>query len=293
MADRDQPSAPIAGNAKPSAEPSAGLAAPVAPITVVTGGSEGIGLALAHRFAKAGDHVAIVARNPERLARAASELRAAGATVVEIAADVTAPDTPAVIDAALAARGYYADVLINNAGIGLSGAFADEPEAAIERAMATNVTALTRLTRHMLPAMLNRRRGGILNVASMGGFMPGPYQALYYASKAYVLSLTEALAFEAAGNGVRIAVLAPGPVETRFHARMGAERARYRTLMHAMSPARVAGFGYWGFRVGRRVIVPGFVWPVVALAARITPHVLLNPMMAWLLYTEPRQPLPK
>ena len=264
-----------------------------APITVITGGSEGIGLALARRFARGGDHVALVARDAQRLARAASALRAEGATVIEIAADATALETPSLIVETLLLRGYFVDVLINNAGMGLSGAFAEHAPSDIERALAINVTALTRLTHHMLPAMLARRRGGILNVASMGGFMPGPYQALYYASKAYVLSLTEAIGWEARGSGVRIAALAPGPVETRFHARMGAERALYRTLMPSMSAARVAGFAYWGFRLRRRVIVPGIVWPLLALAARLTPHFLLNPMMGWLLYGEQQRPLPK
>lgn len=254
------------------------------PVTVVTGGSEGIGLALARRFAEAGSPVALVARNPERLRRAAAELRTAGATVIEIALDITSPDSPERLTNMLTQQGFAADVLINNAGIGLAGAFAEHAPADIERALTTNVTALTRLTRHLLPEMMARGRGGILNVASMGGFMPGPYQALYYASKAYVISLSEALAWEAAGSGVRISVLTPGPVETRFHSRMGAEHALYRLLMPSMSTDRVARSAFFWFRLGRRVIVPGIVWPLLALGARLTPHILLNPLLAWLLF---------
>ncbi len=136
-------------------------------------------------------------------------------------ADVTATDAIATIEAALAAHGAYADVLVNSAGIGLSGPFHAHAPEDVVRLIDLNVRALTQLTRHFLPGMRVRGRGGILNVASLGGYTPGPNQAAYYASKAYVLSLTEAIAAETAGEGVRVCALAPGPVNTAFHARMG------------------------------------------------------------------------
>ncbi len=122
-------------------------------------------------------------------------------------------------------------MLVNNAGIGLSGRFDDHSHEEIEALLALNVTALTRLMRHVLPQMRARGRGGVLNIASLGGYVPGPHQAVYYASKAYVISLSEAVASELAGTGVRVAVVAPGPVATGFHAAMGAENARYRAWL--------------------------------------------------------------
>ena len=116
---------------------------------------------------------------------------------------------------------------------------------------------MTRLTRTALPDMIARQRGGILNVASLGAYVPGPNQAAYYASKSYVVSLTEAIASEASGQGVRVSALAPGPVDTRFHHDMGADRSLYRLVLPSMTPDRVARSAYRGFMFGQRVIVPG------------------------------------
>ena len=196
------------------------------PMVVVTGGSEGIGFELARRFAAAGSDVLLVARSAEVLEQAAAQIRAeCKVNAVTLAADLTAPGTVAAIEEALASQGAYADVLVNNAGIGLSGPFHTHAPDAVLRLLDLNVRALTQLTHHFLPGMRTRGRGGILNVASLGGYAPGPNQGAYYASKAYVLSLTEAIAAETAGEGVRVCALAPGPVNTRFHARMGAEGA--------------------------------------------------------------------
>ena len=132
-----------------------------------------------------------------------------------------------------------------------------------------------------------RGRGGILNLSSLGAYAPGPNQAVYYASKAYVQSFSEAIASETAGEGVRITAVAPGPVNTRFHARMGAEHALYRYLVAPSAPDSVARAGYYGFALGLRVCVPGLVKPLLALLMRIAPHRIVIPIVGWLL--KPRQ----
>lgn len=139
------------------------------------------------------------------------------------------------------------------------------------------------LTRHFLPDMLARARGGILNVASLGGFLPGPHQAAYYASKAYVVSLTEALAIENAGCGVRICAAAPGPVDTKFHEKMGAAGAFYLKLMWPMDPVRAARIIYSGFAGRRTIIVPGLLASLNSFGARYMPHAILTPVMGWIL----------
>lgn len=254
------------------------------PITVITGGSEGIGFALAQRFAKHGHELLLVARTEEKLAQAQRAITAAtGAKVHILALDITADGAIDRLDAELARLGGLCDVLVNCAGIGLSGPFADEPEGKVTALVDLNVRALTKLTSHYLRPMLVRGDGGILNLASVGSYGPGPNQAVYYASKAYVLSLTEAIAYETAGMGVRVCALAPGPVRTGFHARMGARRALYRAFTPPLSPALVAWLGFWGYRLGARVVWPGLVTPFAALSMRLIPHRILNPIVATLL----------
>ena len=270
------------------AVPSAAALADVAgraPATVVTGASAGIGLALARRFAAAGDTVLMIARHAEAVDAATAEVaRQTGTRPIGLALDVTSATAAETIDAALAEHGLYLDVLVNNAGMGLAGPFAEHDAAAVERLLDLNVKALTRLMHHALPAMRARARGGVLNVASLGGYAPGPYQALYYASKAYVISLSEAVAAEVSGEGVRVAVVAPGPVDTGFHAAMGAEDAFYRFVLPSVSPARVAGAAYRGFVLGQRVIIPGLMSKLNATGMRILPHPALVPLVGWLLW---------
>ena len=228
------------------------------PVTVVTGASRGIGLALARRFAQAGHDVALIARTAGPLEEAAKEIaRGFSVRTFAIPLDITRADARHALDAHLIARGLYLDVLVNNAGVGLSGDFAGHAQDDVMRLVDLNVAALTRLMHHALPSMLARARGGILNVASLGGLGPGPYQAAYYASKAYVISLTEAVGYETAGSGVRLSVLAPGPVDTAFHAAMGAEHSFYRQLIFALSPEATARAAYRGYVLGCRLVVPG------------------------------------
>jgi short-subunit dehydrogenase len=260
------------------------------PMVLVTGGSEGIGYQLARRFAAARNDVMLIARRAEPLERAAAAIRAEfKVEAVAVAADVTAPDAIAAIDRALAAHRAYADVLVNSAGIGLAGPFRGQAPDDVMRLIDLNVRALTALTRHYLAGMRTRGRGGVLNVASLGGFTPGPYQAAYYASKAYVLSLTEAIAAETAGEGVRVSALAPGPVKTAWHDRAGAGSAFYRYLLPE-SAASAARAGYRGYMLGLRVVVPGLISPFLAVALRIMPHRITVPIVRFLL--KPRNARP-
>ena len=254
------------------------------PMVVVTGASEGIGYALARRFAAAGNDLIVVARRPQPLAEAAARIRTElHVATVPVSVDITEPHATAAIEAALADHRGFADVLINNAGMGLAGAFISQPPEAVLQLLELNVLALTRLMRHFLPGMRARGRGGILNLASLGGYVPGPYQAVYYATKAYVLALSEAVAAETAGEGVRVCALAPGPVSTDFHRRMGSERSFYRYLVPPASPDRVAAAAYRGFAFGWRVIIPGIFNPALAVALRILPHRIGAAIVGWLL----------
>lgn len=249
------------------------------PAVVITGGSRGIGLALAHAFVTEGHTVVLVARDAGTLADAAKTFAASDAArAVALHCDVTAPDAPETIAAELARHGCYADILVNNAGVGVSGPFSCNDTAALDALVALNVAAVTRLTRWALPGMIARGQGGILNVASLGGVVPGPHQAAYYASKAYVMSLTEAISMETGGHGVRISVVAPGPVETSFHAAMGADRALYRTVLPGLTPDQIARSSYRWFMLGQRVIVPNVFYRLIYATLRVTPH----PVSGWL-----------
>lgn len=254
------------------------------PVTVITGGSEGIGLALAREFARLGQPLLLVARSADALASAKNTLAAErGIEVLTVAADLTQQAGVAAVLAALAARNATCDVLINNAGIGLSGPFEHHDGRGLARLVNLNVAAVTLLMHAVLPGMLARGRGGILNVASLGGLAPGPWQAAYYASKAYVVSLTEAVAWETRGLGVRIAVLLPGPVVTQFHHRMGADSAYYLSLLWPLRPECIARAAWRGFRYGGVRIVPGVVSKVLCVALWLVPNMVLVPIVGWLL----------
>jgi short-subunit dehydrogenase len=254
------------------------------PVVVVTGGSEGIGFELARRFASGGHDLLLIARRVGLLEEAAAKIREeAKVDVGVLSLDLTSSGALEAIDAALAQHRAYADVVVNNAGIGVAGSFHGQAAEDIDRLINLNVGALTKLTRHYLPGMRARGRGGILNVGSIGGYIPGPNQAAYYASKAYVVSLTEAIAAETAGEGVRISALVPGPVNTRWHEKAGAENSFYRSFAPPASAKSVAWWGYRGYLLGLRVTVPGLVNPFLVLAMRILPHRIVIPIVGVLL----------
>jgi uncharacterized protein len=276
-----------------NARPAAGALRAIAqltPATVVTGASEGLGLELARLLAREGRAIVLLARSLDLLEAAASELSAEhpDAVVIAESIDVGDKNAPARIDALLARHGLYLDVLVNNAGIGLGGHFSNLDREKLDELVATNVAALTRLTRHYLPAMRARARGGVMNLASLAAFMPGPGQAPYFASKAYVLSLTAAIGGECAGEGVRVCAIACGPIETRIHRKMNAVNTYYRLLLPSSSPERMAQLAWRSYRMGRRVVVPGLVTSLLAWSARAMPLELLLPLVGWLMQPRSR-----
>jgi uncharacterized protein len=244
------------------------------PVTLITGASSGIGAALAHEFAANGHDVVLVARREQALAALADAIAAKGASrPAVLRADVARADATQVIAEALDRRGLEPDVVVNNAGFGLVGT-ADTLDRAEQLAMIDlNVRALTDLSLAFVDS-LKRRKGGILNVASIAAFMPGPGMAVYYASKAYVLSFSEALHRELKPKGVRVTVLCPGPVPTEFQARAGMAADAFPRLL-TRSAEQVARDGYRGLKEGRRVLVPGFVNSVVTTLTRFAPRGLL------------------
>ncbi len=224
---------------------------------LVTGASGGIGEELARLFAADGHSLVLVARSEDKLRGLADGLSEKhGVSARVIASDLSRPEAPQEIFEQLAADSVRVDALVNNAGFGSYGLFAEtELEKELEL-LQVNVVALTHLTKLLLPGMIARRRGYVMQVASTAAFQPGPLMAVYYASKAYVLSLSEALANECEGTGVVVSALCPGPTETGFVAAagMGDSKLFDRAVMDART---VAVDGYRGLLAGKAIVIPG------------------------------------
>jgi short-subunit dehydrogenase len=244
---------------------------------LVTGASSGIGAELARAFARGGASLVLTARSVDRLEALATELRAAHSVPVSVvAADLGAPDGVARIVDRLQRDGVLIDVLVNNAGYAGFGPFTETAWAEEAGMLQLNVLALTELAKRLLPGMVARKRGGILNVASTAAFQPGPLMAVYYATKAYVLSFSEAIAEELRGTGVTVTALCPGPTESGFQARASMEASRLVKGKRLMDAATVAKAGYEGFRRGATVVIPGFQNRLLAQSVRFTPRRLLT-----------------
>jgi short-subunit dehydrogenase len=256
---------------------------PFAPATVITGATLGLGRALAEEFARFGHDLLLVARDEASLSKAAEELSSAYAVEVRVlAADLSTEEGCASVEQALHNYGLYAEMLVNNAAMMMAGFFQDQDPAKLRKLVDLDVRAVVDLTRRLLPGMIARRGGGVLNVASVEGFMPVPYQATYAAAKAFVLSFTRALAYETMGTGIRVSSLAPGTVATEIHAKAGAEYSRYVQYLPTMSAEDVARIGYRKFMRGRKVIVPGWFNAFAAWGAPLVPRLLLVPFMGLL-----------
>jgi uncharacterized protein len=240
-------------------------------VTLITGASAGIGTELARVFASNGHRVALVARRADRLATLAAEITAAGgAAPIVIGCDLEQPDAGDKIAAALAAAGVEVEYVVNNAGYGLFGNAIELDRAQQLGTIAVNIRTMTDLSLRFSDSLI-RLQGGILNVGSIAGFLPGPGMAVYYASKAYVLSFTEALRGELASRGVRVTVLCPGPVPSEFQARAGFEPGFDSAILN-VSAAEVAQQGYRGLMANKRAVLPGLGIKIVPLLLRLFPR---------------------
>ena len=248
---------------------------------LVTGASSGIGWELAKCFAADGCRLVLVARNAAALQTLAAELRQAhGVEVTVLPADLALPETPARVFAELQQAGVTVDLLVNNAGFGAHGNFAALPLQRQLEMVRVNVTALMQLTGLFLPGMIERRRGGVLNVASTAAFQPGPGMAVYFATKAFVLSFGEALAEELAGTGLVVTTLCPGPTKTNF-GKVTNFRGGDHLTRCGMSAEAVARYGHCAFRRGRVLAIPGLGNRLLTLLVRALPRFVVRKIVNW------------
>ena len=254
---------------------------------LITGASSGIGLELARCFAADGCRLALLARNTKALESLAGELRQTHKIeALVLTADLSRPETPARVFQELQGRGMTVDVLVNNAGFGANDTFAGLPLQRQLEMIQVNITALTELTGLFLPGMIARRCGGVLNVGSLAGFQPGPGMAVYFATKAYVLSFTEALAEELVDTSLTVTVLCPGPTITNFGNVARGQKARHLKTSK-MTAEAVARYGHGAFRKGKLVAIPGWRNRFLVLLVRMVPRWLVRKIV--MLYTRTRE----
>ena len=242
----------------------------------MTGASSGIGLEFAKVLAREGHDLVLVARRREALEELARELAVKhGVAVRVIAKDLTAPDSTAEIFAELETERIVVDILVNDAGLGLHGLFWETDLDRQIEVIQVNVVALTALTGRFLPGMVARGRGRIVNVASTAAFQPGPYMAVYYATKAYVLSFSEALAQELSDTGVTVTALCPGPTVSGFQTAAGLEDTLLFRGPFVMKAAKVGRLGWAGAKRGKHVVIPGFANKLLKEIVRFSPRRLV------------------
>jgi len=243
------------------------------PAALITGASTGIGRELAYIAAENDYDVALVARGAGPLEAVAADVERKTSRKAHIfAADLSQPNAARALIAEVAQAGLTIDVLVNNAGFGLVGKFWELPEDQQMQMVQLNIGALTQLTRLYLPDMIERRTGYIMNVASTAAFQPGPLMAVYYASKSYVVSFSEAIHNEAKEFGVKVSCLCPGPTRTEFDKRAGVTNARLFEGGNVMSALEVAQIGWQAMKEGRSLVVAGRLNSAMAFLTRFAPR---------------------
>jgi short-subunit dehydrogenase len=243
-------------------------------VVLITGASSGIGLELSRLFAAGGYALALAARRTAELNQLAEELKAAhGTRVTLFPLDLAQPGAARDLWDETEKANLQIEVLVNNAGVGVAGAFIDTDPLALETMVRLNMEALTMLTRHALPGMRRRGRGRILNVGSVVGYQPGgPGMAVYYATKSYVLSFSRALTSELRGTGITVTALCPGTTRTEFAGRAGLEEGRLFRWLRPMDARTVARAGYRGLHAGRAIVIPGLFNKLLAIAGELPPR---------------------
>ena len=249
---------------------------------LITGASGGIGYELAKLFANDHYDLVLVARSAEKLSRFAVELQSQfGISARSIALDLTDPAAPQSLFKQLASERISVEILVNNAGYGVFGEFNQASMDETLGQIQLNITALTHLTKLFLPPMVQRRSGKILNVASTAGFQAGPLMAVYYATKAYVILFSEALANELEGSGVTVTCLCPGATDTGFQGRAGNDETLLFKKLRPMDAKTVARDGYRGLMAEKTMVISGFRNWLVAESVRFAPRKLVTSISRW------------
>lgn len=245
-------------------------------IALVTGASSGLGAEIARLLAAHGHDLVITGRDSTALVKLAEEIKTAhSVTMTTMVKDLAQPGAVKELVADIAAQGRVVDILVNNAGMGVVGPLAETDVDATAQMIAVNVGALTQLTQLLLPGMMERRRGRILNIGSVVGYQPGgPGMAAYFATKNYVLALSRALARELAGSGITVTTVSPGPIATAFGARSGFSETRVGRWVKPMDAKTVARAAVRGLLAGRRTVLPGFLAKVLAFAGELPPRAI-------------------
>lgn len=247
---------------------------------LITGASGGIGYELAKLFSRDHFDLVLVARSGDKLGQVANELQPHGVKVKTIPLDLSSSSAPKSVFHELQRENVEVDILVNNAGFGIHSEFAQMPESEILGQIDLNIRALTELTRLFLPSMIARHDGKIMNVASVAGFQPGPLMAVYYATKAYVISFSEAIANEVQGSGVRVTCFCPGATHTGFAKRATIEESRLFNF-GAMSSERVALDGYRALMKGRTLAISGTHNWLIAQSTRFAPRKMVTAVSRW------------